>query len=325
VPHQNKWHGTFCGDGGVHTLDLKANNLRGLLPTEIGALPHLSVLRLQSNPLLSGTLPTQVGNLQNLMILDMRNSSLSGTLPEELLVLNPLIFIDVQANRISGTLPSKRSWPDVVHLNLASNSISGSLPELGVMREINYLSMHTNRLSGTLPTEIGLLTNLRDRPYYHTNRLSGTLPTQLGLMTHVAIPSLYHNSIRGFWPSELGNLNQLAFPALSYNLLSGTTPSEFTAAAWRNVDARMDIESNRMTNHCWEKYCRRNAELRTEDQRYAIEQAISDRDLLRRQLDEPTPTNWWSPYSRCTFRTHTFGRFQCSVSDWTEPPVRNLS
>ena len=163
VPHQNAWYGTHCSTGAIYSLELRGNNLHGTLPTQLGALPNLWALRLESNPLLSGTVPTEIGALQNLKILDLGNSTISGSLPEELLLLTQLVFLDTQGNAFSGTLPSLRPWPNVMHLNMADNSISGSLPRFEMMQDLSYMSLHSNRFSGSIPTHVALLTNLRDR------------------------------------------------------------------------------------------------------------------------------------------------------------------
>eukprot|EP00900_Chrysochromulina_parva_P019680 jgi/Chrpa1/27713/Chrysochromulina_OHIO_Genome00001956-RA len=209
VPHQNAWYGTHCSTGAIYSLELRGNNLHGTLPTQLGALPNLWALRLESNPLLSGTVPTEIGALQNLKILDLGNNTISGSLPEELLLLTELVFLDTQGNAFSGTLPSLRPWPNVMHLNMADNSISGSLPRFEMLQDLSYMSMHSNRFSGSIPTHVALLTNLRDRLHFHSNRLSGTLPTQLGSLTQLSLPALYHNSIGGHLPTELARLKPL--------------------------------------------------------------------------------------------------------------------
>lgn len=335
VPHQNRWYGTVCHSGGIYSLELRANNLLGALPTQLGALPELESLRLESNPLLSGTIPTEIGGLQKLRILDLGNNTLSGSLPQEMRYLGQLWYLDISTNTISGTLPSRSQWPSLGHANLATNAISGSLSEAVTssgLRDVGYLSMHTNFFSGTLPTEVALLTSLRDRVYFHSNRLIGTLPTQLGAMTHVPLPALYHNSIEGFLPSELGNLPMLVFPAVSYNRISGTTPTEMLGSPWRGIDARLDIASNIMRDHCERWHCQHDKPLdwrgTSVEQRRLVEQAGIDRDIIHRQLNLPIPITWWDSWSRCTSRQNpgaTPNPRQCSVSAWNYAPARRDS
>ena len=326
VPHQNAWYGTHCSTGAIYSLELRGNNLHGTLPTQLGALPNLWALRLESNPLLSGTVPTEIGALQNLKILDLGNNTISGSLPEELLLLTELVFLDTQGNAFSGTLPSLRPWPNVMHLNMADNLISGSLPRFEMLQDLSYMSMHSNRFSGSIPTHVALLTNLRDRLHFHSNRLSGTLPTQLGSLTQLSLPALYHNSIGGHLPTELARLKPV-FPALSYNRISGTTPQELMIPSWRGIDARLDVASNIMKDHCEREMCWYNGLERTSSQSYLgrknrteaeerriIEQANIDREIIQRQLTQPIPITWWDNWSRCSNRQNPNGQFRCSVS-----------
>ena len=92
--HQDRWHGTECAGGSIHRLELIANNIQGTLPTEIGAMPDLRMLAIESNPLLSGTVPTEIGAMHSLRTLSIHNNTrLSGTLPSQLAVLTKLRFL----------------------------------------------------------------------------------------------------------------------------------------------------------------------------------------------------------------------------------------
>ena len=140
----------------------------------------------------------------------------------------------------------------------------------------------------------GTLTKLKDRMHLHSNRISGTLPTELGNLSHVALPGLHQNSISGSIPTELGYFTQLQFPALSYNRLSGTTPSQLQSGTWNSLQARLDLRSNPL----WD----------------TSEQATIDAGIIRRQQDEPVPSQWYDSWERCEWRQEPNGRFQCSIS-----------
>ena len=80
------WHGivvcSFTGEAAM--VFLNSNNLRGTIPTQIGALTSLQyALRLSSNSI-SGTLPTQLGLLTSLRSLELQHNSISGTLPTQI-------------------------------------------------------------------------------------------------------------------------------------------------------------------------------------------------------------------------------------------------
>ena len=307
VPHQNQWHGTACGDGAITRLELRENNLQGTLPTELGLLPSLKLLRIEGNPLLSGTIPSQLGALRGLSTLSLgNNTQLSGTLPESITGMGDLRFLRVDDNALSGSLPmyhAEHFYPNLRHFSASSNALAGHVPPAQLMVGVSFWSLHTNRLSGTLPTEVGLLTTMRDRLHLHTNRISGVLPTQLGMLTQVALPALHKNAISGTLPTELARLEQLLFPSLSYNRISGTTPSQIQAK-WTSIQARLDLATNPIG--------RRDA-----DQwvgHVPSQQSIIDVGIAERTQSEPVPRTWYDSWARCEYRHDPAGRERCSVS-----------
>ena len=102
------------------SLDLYSSNLSGSIPTEIGRMTQLEVLRLwfhyHSNVV--GNIPTEIGRLTNLKTLVIALSSTRG--------------------RLDGNIPT----------------------EIGRMTALTRLNLFTYHLDGTIPSEIGRLTNL---------------------------------------------------------------------------------------------------------------------------------------------------------------------
>jgi Leucine-rich repeat (LRR) protein len=93
----------------LNTLNLAQNDLKGLIPQEIGLFnASLVVLNLSWNQF-SGTIPTTLGSLQALQVLDLSHNQLSGTiLPSLGTQLISLKSINVSYNHLNGSLPS--SW-----------------------------------------------------------------------------------------------------------------------------------------------------------------------------------------------------------------------
>ena len=202
------WQGVTTDDSGrVEILDLQENRLRGLIPSALGNLTHLTVLNLLDNRL-GGTIPPELGNLTYLTVLDLRINELSGAIPSELGNLTKLRVLDLLGNRLSGRIPS----------------------ELGNLANVEWLDLLDNRLSGTIPSELGNLTNLKGL-YLGFNELRGMIPSELGNLTRLEGLYLSGNQLSGAIPSELGNLTKLEFLHLSGNRLSGCVPE-----AWRNVE-----------------------------------------------------------------------------------------
>jgi hypothetical protein len=92
----------------LNFLNMAQNNLRGLIPQEIGLLNDLQRLNLSYNQFL-GTIPVELGNLQNVQVLDLSHNQLSGTIPPTLgTQLISLESVNVSYNDLNGSLPL--SW-----------------------------------------------------------------------------------------------------------------------------------------------------------------------------------------------------------------------
>ena len=142
VPSLNqlsRWYGISVHLGLIDGLGLEANNLRGMLPAELGNLSSLRYLQLGGNSL-TGEIPSALGNLSQLQWLDLHSNSLTGTIPVELGNLSKLY-----------------------ELSLASNSFTGAIPgELGNLSQLLYLNLGDNAFAGRLPRSLMQLTNLQE-------------------------------------------------------------------------------------------------------------------------------------------------------------------
>jgi hypothetical protein len=153
-----------AGVAELEELNLRASNLSGTLPTQLGRHSRLQSLDVRANGL-SGTLPWQLASDgASLIALHAHdNGRLSGTLPTQLGALSALRYLEVSRNELSGTLPPSLGSPPLLHaLHVESNALSGSLPdefvELPVLRT---LRLANNRLVGQLPPNIGKLRTVR--------------------------------------------------------------------------------------------------------------------------------------------------------------------
>ena len=63
-------------------LDLSLNDLTGEIPSELGNLTNLSVLRLFYNNL-TGEIPSEIGNLYKLTFITLKYNQLSGEIPQQ--------------------------------------------------------------------------------------------------------------------------------------------------------------------------------------------------------------------------------------------------
>ena len=70
-------------DGGVTELQLRDNGLSGEIPSELGSLTDLRILRLDQNDL-RGEIPLEPGKLSNLERLVLFENDLTGEIPRSL-------------------------------------------------------------------------------------------------------------------------------------------------------------------------------------------------------------------------------------------------
>ena len=252
-----RWHGVAAdGNGRVTALELRSNNLSGIIPPELGGLASLEILDLgehdlsgpipaeighltklrnltmsaeyfPSNGGLSGHIPPELGNLASLEYLDLWNNNLSGNIPPELGNLTGLLLLNIGWNTLSDRIPPAVSGlANLQWLRLDRNSLSGTIPpELGGLTNLQSLRISENDLSGTIPPGLGGLPNLRWL-YLNDNGLSGPIPPQIGRLANLRELYLNGNVLTGTVPAELGDLTRLGRLQLDNNVLSESLPPD---------------------------------------------------------------------------------------------------
>ncbi len=117
--------------------------LTGLIPPELGSLPHLRVLDLSHNQL-AGPIPPEIGSLSNLQGLDLGGNQLDGEIPPEIGSLSNLQGLDLWLNRLDGEIP----------------------PEIGSLSNLQGLDLWGNQLTGPIPPSVLQLEQLRIFRFY---------------------------------------------------------------------------------------------------------------------------------------------------------------
>ena len=109
----SQWHGvTTNSNGRVTKLELDQNDVKGILPPEIGNLTELTDLGLFGNTApntpgnqVSGPIPPEIGKLTKLEELDLGYNSITGSVPPELGNIPNLKTIYFDSTYLSGALP----------------------------------------------------------------------------------------------------------------------------------------------------------------------------------------------------------------------------
>mmetsp|Transcript_39878 Transcript_39878/g.76226 ORF Transcript_39878/g.76226 Transcript_39878/m.76226 type:complete len:273 (-) Transcript_39878:237-1055(-) len=137
-------------------LDFDNFGLSGTIPTELGALVELTVLRLSSNQF-TGTIPSSLGTLTNLAYLNLFGNQLVGGIPSELGMLTMLTWLDIPLNQLTGSIPTEIGSLTMVHrMMLYKNKLTGSIPnELSALTGLTWLTLCDNAgLCGDVPGSV---------------------------------------------------------------------------------------------------------------------------------------------------------------------------
>jgi hypothetical protein len=199
--------GIVCIGGRSGELDFRGINLVGTLPDELAIMTGLQFMLLDDAPNLVGSIPSTLGQLTELEVLRFTTNALSGQLPSTLGLLTKLQRLGFQENWLTGVIPSALGLlTKLSGLALSSNQLDGTIPsELSACTDMDLLYLRTNALTGKIPSALGLLTKLTDVSL-RDNALTGHIPSSLGLLTQLEWLWLYNNMLSGSVPVELCNL-----------------------------------------------------------------------------------------------------------------------
>ena len=222
------WYGVRSTEGWFTGLNLRFNNLKGVLPPEFSSgLSHLYELMFGFNDLY-GEIPKELGNFSDLRQLELWYNKFDGEIPKELGNLTQLEVLMLEWNNLTGVVPRELgNLRDLKVLTLSGNDLSGEIPvELGNLEKLERLGLSYNQLSGSIPPELGRLSLLSELQLGY-NQLSGQLPDELSSMVWLERFNLRLNNISGPFPSWLKNCIYITHLDVGGNSLSGTIPKEF--------------------------------------------------------------------------------------------------
>ncbi|XP_057810336.1 leucine-rich repeat receptor protein kinase HPCA1-like isoform X2 [Salvia miltiorrhiza] len=141
-------------------LLLENNRLTGSIPSSLGLVQTLEVIRLDKN-LLSGAVPDNLNNLSNIQELYLANNKLTGPLPN-LTAMHSLNYVDLSNNTFEETdvPPWFLSLQSLTSLIMENTHIKGELPvSLFSLAQLQTVVLRKNHINGTL--NIG--SNLNDQ------------------------------------------------------------------------------------------------------------------------------------------------------------------
>nr|QJR84047.1 CARD1-like protein 2 [Phtheirospermum japonicum] len=134
----------------MHLL-LENNQLTGPIPSTLGLVRSLEVVRLDRN-VLSGSVPRNFNNLTSVQELYLANNRLTGPVPD-LTGMNMLNYVDMSNNTFDATdiPPWFSSLNSLTSLIMESTRIQGQLPvSLFSLFQLQTVSLKNNQINGTL-------------------------------------------------------------------------------------------------------------------------------------------------------------------------------
>ncbi|KAG6793749.1 hypothetical protein POTOM_002972 [Populus tomentosa] len=239
-------NGSVCH---VTNIRVKGFNLNGVLPEELGDLPHLLEIDLTRN-YINGTIPPRLAQLPNLQILSLIVNRLTGPIPPEIGNITTLEELVLEDNLLGGPLP-----PDLGNLTslrrlvLSSNNFTGTIPEtLGNLKNLTQFMIDGSELSGKIPEFIGSWSNIVELDLQGTS-MEGPIPSSISLLTSLtslrisdlngssspfpnlqAMKSLENLILRNCLitdsiPDYIANMSSLKILFLNNNSLTGEVPN----------------------------------------------------------------------------------------------------
>ncbi|XP_059431085.1 receptor-like protein 33 [Corylus avellana] len=233
--------------GSLNVINLRKNNLIGIIPDAFPDNCGLQTLSLNKNQL-EGGLPKSLANCIGLEVLDIGNNHIEGTFPIYLKNTSWLSVLVLRSNKFYGSITHLElnvTWPWLQIVDIASNNFTGNLPIIlllswtsmmdrghGVGVGSNYLAYIGNFsyqdtvtiISKGLEMELVKIPTILTTLDFSCNYFDGPIPEEIGELTLLHTLNLSHNAFTSEIPPSLGKLSHLESLDLSNNELSGEIP-----------------------------------------------------------------------------------------------------
>lgn len=206
----NQFSGTIpVSDGNAPGLDMLLhlkhfhsgnNKLTGKIPPQLFSSNMSLIHVLLENNQLTGSIPSTLGLVMTLEVVRLDRNSLSGPLPSNLNNLASVGELYLSNNKLTGPMPNLTGMNLLNYLDMSNNSFDASdfPPWLSTLQSLTTLAMESIRLQGQVPTSFFSLPHLQTVKL-RNNQINGTLDIGTSSSNNqLHLIDLQNNFISGF-------------------------------------------------------------------------------------------------------------------------------
>ncbi|XP_023730744.1 probable LRR receptor-like serine/threonine-protein kinase At1g07650 isoform X2 [Lactuca sativa] len=198
----------------VVSLNLKGQDLDGILPRSLAKLPYIKTIDLARN-YLSETIPREWASMTTLEFFRLSSNNFTGKLPS-LESWSHLEKLEIEGSGLEGPIPESLSFlSNLTELRISDLSGEGShFPNLSRMTSMSLLVLRSCNITGMIPDNISNMSLLKHLDLSF-NKLNGDIPD----VSRLNLEKMYltGNSLNGSVPTWIKNKDVKLAVDLSYN------------------------------------------------------------------------------------------------------------
>ncbi|XP_031396981.1 probable leucine-rich repeat receptor-like protein kinase At5g49770 [Punica granatum] len=177
-------------------LHLNKNQLSGTIPEQLFSPDMILTDVYFDNNMLTGPIPSSLGYVQTLQVLRLDSNALSGQVPSNLKNLMILTELNLAYNKLDGVVPDLSNMNALSYVNLSNNSFESSpAPDwFSNLPSLTTLVIEYGPLMGTIPGKIFSLPHLQ-QVMLRNNAFSGSLNITTGVSAELTLVDLQDNNI----------------------------------------------------------------------------------------------------------------------------------
>eukprot|EP00258_Populus_trichocarpa_P039712 XP_024455731.1 probable leucine-rich repeat receptor-like protein kinase At5g49770 isoform X3 [Populus trichocarpa] len=185
----------------VHTkhFHLGFNQLTGQIPPKLfSSGMNLIHVLLESNKL-TGSIPSTLGLVKSLEVVRLDNNSLTGPVPSNINNLTSVSEMFLSNNGLTGPLPNLTGMDHLTYLDMSNNTFGATdfPPWFSTLQSLTTLVMEKTQLQGQIPSDFFSLSNLQTLDA-RNNKFNGTLDIRTSSINQLSLIDLRENQISAF-------------------------------------------------------------------------------------------------------------------------------